>query len=200
MIKLEVISNIDELEVGFLMAKKTFADWEPFFDAWGGLWRESRLEMWNTGGASTGTPWPFYSKQTREHRYAAVKSSLFGRRMVRRDLLRWTPNKERLMPSFTEQSHPDYVEIIQGTRAVYGSKVPYAENHNEGTGRMPAWAGGYKIPRRPLTAMGTGLEMETQQLADRFAAAGIHAIDEAGRKRSGLSSAEVTAMLTGGKR
>lgn len=199
MIELTVTSSIGTVEQRILLSLQTFGDWAPFFEAWGNAWRASRDEMWDTGGASTGTPWPMYSRATKEHRYAAAKSSMFDRRMTRRDLLRWQPGRERLKPSFVDAAHPENVEIIQGNRATYGSRVPYARNHDEGRGNMPVWAGSFPVPRRPLLTFGAGLELRTQELADRFAAAGLHSFSE-GSERSGLSTAEVAAMLTGANR
>lgn len=199
MISLSITSSVGELQSKIVLARETISDWQPFFEAWGIAWRLSRIEMWDTSGASTGTPWPMYSKATKEHQYAAVKSSIFGARMQPRDVLRWRKGKERLRPSFVDETHPDNVTDIRGNQAAFGSRVRYASNHDEGVGRMPAWAGGYKIPRRPLLALGAGLELRTQELADSFAALGVHAIDSEGKDRSGLSTAEVAAMLRGGR-
>lgn len=198
MISLSVTSSTQEVVQQILLSQKTLSDWTPFFEAWGIEWRLSREEMWDTGGASTGTPWPFYSRATKEHQYAAAKSSMFSRRLTRRDLLTWN-GRERLKPSFTKDSHPENVEIIQGNSATYGSRVPYARNHDEGRGTMPKWAGGYRIPRRPLLTFGIDLEMRTQELADRFAAAGVYSLGDDGKARSGLTTAEVAALLTGAR-
>ena len=44
----------------------------------------------------------------------------------------------RLYRSFTDRFHPDHLEFISADRLEYGSFVPYAIYHEEGTSKMPA--------------------------------------------------------------
>lgn len=197
LIRLAITTDDQKLQAGILLAIQHVGDWRPFFEAWGVAWRESRVEMFATSGASTSTPWPMYSRATREAQYAAAKSSMLGRVVTRRDLLRWMPGRrERLMPSLTDRRHPDNIEEVASDRAAYGTRVPYAANHQYGRGTAPEWAGGHSVPRRPLLALGAAMEMRTQQIADAFAAQGVHAIDDTDRHRSGLSTSQVRDILT----
>lgn len=195
MIRLSITDSSGEIQQALVVAANTLSDWQPFFRALGHAWRRSRERMYETAGASIGAPWPMYSRATSEHQYAAVKSRLFGRRMSRSDLLRWRDGQERLYPSMTDSSHPEHVSQATRRSGIYGTRVPYASNHDEGRGNMPDWAGGHPVPRRQLLAIGPYLEREISTLVGRFAAAGLHSIDESGRARAGLSSAQIEQLL-----
>lgn len=199
MIRIAITTNAGELKAGLLMSLRHIGDWEPFLLAWGDAWRRSRRDMFETSGASTGTPWPMYSAATGERQYAAIKGRIFDRKMTRRDLLRWMPGqRERLSPSMYDSTNPDNVSSVMGDRGIFGTRVPYAASHDSGRGKAPDWAGGHSIPRRPLLSLGVVLELETQALMDRFAALGVHSIDDGGRARSGLSTDQVRQLIAAG--
>lgn len=195
MIELTISSNMGEVRQRMVLASNTLDDWRPFFREWHELWIDSRAAMFESSGASIGSPWPMYSRLTKEHQYAAVKSSIFGRKLVRQDLLTWLKGSERLRPSFLHTEDPYHVYEESADMAAYGSALPYASNHDEGTGKMPAWAGGHAIPKRPLLLFGSDLEEETSFLAGVFAAAGLHSIDEKGKARAGLSTSQVQELM-----
>lgn len=196
MISITVTDDTGDLIQRMVIATNTVADWTPFFRSWRVLWLDSRKEMFSTSGASIGAPWPMYSKATSEAQYAAIKGKLFGRRMRRQDLLRWLGGRERLYPSLTEEGHTDTLYEETGkTSASYGTRVPYAGNHDKGVGVGPAWAGSHRIPKRPLMLFGHQLEQATSTLAGAFAAAGLHSFDESGSARAGLSTAQVRELM-----
>lgn len=198
MIELSVLSSTGDVRQKMVVAANTLDDWRPFFDAWGELWIESRKEMFATGGASTGTPWPAYSKMTGEIQYAAIKSKLLGRRMKRADLLRFIgSDNERLFPSMTESGHVENIREVSTRSMTVGSSVPWAASHDEGAGYAPKWLGGQRIPRRNLLEFGVQLESSTAALVGAFAAAGLSSVDEKGKKRAGLSTAQLRAMMQG---
>lgn len=200
MIELTVTSSTGELRQKMVVAANTLADWRPFFDAWGDLWLESRREMFATGGASTGTPWPEYSKATGELQWAAIKGKFLGRRMRRSDVLRFIgSSNERLFPSMTESGHAENIQDVSENRMTVGTRVPYASSHDEGAGRAPAWMGGQTIPRRNLLEFGLQLESDTSALVGAFAAAGLSSIDERGKARAGLSTSQVLDMMRGSR-
>jgi phage gpG-like protein len=120
-------------------------------------WSRSRREMFESAGASVGTPWIPYNND--EDQYEAFKSRIFGRRMTVYDVLRWD-GSDRLMRSFVEPTSPYYVRR-QGPRAFeVGSSLSYASKHDLGVGTGPRWAGGYPLPRRPLLTLGPRLRQD----------------------------------------
>lgn len=120
-------------------------------------WSASRREMFQSAGASVGTPWTPYTDD--EYRYEAFKSHIFGRRMTVYDVLRWE-GSDRLMRSFVEPTSAYYVRR-QGPRAFeVGSSLSYARKHDLGLGTGPRWAGGYPLPRRPLLTLGPRLRRD----------------------------------------
>lgn len=197
MISLTVTNSLGEVRQKMVVAANTLADWRPFFREWRGLWLASRQEMYATGGASTGTPWPMYSKYTKELQYAAVKGRMMGRKMTRADLLRWLGGNEILFPSLTQADDANNIYEESAGAASYGTRVPYARNHDQGSGNMPIWAGGHRVPRRNLMEFGLQLESDTAGLVGAFAAAGLSSIDEKGKARAGLSTEQVRALMGG---
>lgn len=198
MIQLSVKSSTGEVRERLVLASKTLADWRPFFREFRDVWLESRREMFSTAGASTGTPWPEYSKRTGELQYAAIKAKVLGRRLGRRDLLRFIGiQSERLYPSLTDSHHVDSLYEERADEASYGSRVPWASDQDEGSGRAPDWMGGQRIPKRPILNLGPALQGDISALVSAFAAVGIHSIDEGGRDRAGLSTEEVRRLMRG---
>lgn len=195
MISITVRDNLGELRGAMVVASKIWGDWSPFFSAWSDAWRESRREMFETAGRSTGTPWPMYSRATDEQQYAAVKSKILGHRMEEKDLLRWLGGQERLMPSMVDKTHELNVDEHASDHVTVGTAVPYAVNHDRGIGKGPEWAGKKPIPMRALLDFGMSLERSTADMVSRFAAAGLSSIQG---RRAGLTTAEVLEMLSNG--
>lgn len=193
MIAITVRDNLGELRGAMILAMDTWSDWEPFFDAWGDSWRQSRREMFETAGRATDTPWPMYSRATGEAQYAAVKSKILGHRMSEADLLRWLGGQERLMPSMVSRDHEDAVDEKTASDITVGTSVPYAHNHDRGAGKGPTWAGSNPIPMRAILDFGTALERATADMGSRFAAAGVNSMG-----RAGLTTAEVYQLIAEG--
>ena len=152
----------------------------------GGDWRVSRIEMFRSQGASTGSMWMDY--QRRERRYAAIKGRIRGRRVGRSsgDLLRWEPGNEWLMPGMVSRTHPDYVQVEQRMSVTLGTTVPHARNHNLGVGRAPKHLGGHNIPRRPLLRLGEPFKRQIRLRVVAFAAEHTSAIGVQLNKREFL--------------
>lgn len=168
MIKFELYDNTGQLKHSIQLAKEALEDWTPFFEELHPIWLASREEQFRTAGRAYGTPWPMYSRATGEHQYAAVKASIFGRKLSQADLLRWlnSDGRERLYPSIVNASHPDHIYRVTPTSGEYGTSVPYAENHEYGTGKMPEWAGGRPVPKRPLMSLGPASSVFHQEMAE----------------------------------
>lgn len=110
-------------------------------------WAQSRLEMYQTKGGSTGAPWPGYTQQEQRY-YLPMKRAALGRfRLPNNTLLRfsksasWSPEKgERLYPGLTEWTHSEFLYQRPGPSTVLmGTKVPWAYDVDRGTGE---WVSG----------------------------------------------------------
>jgi len=130
-------------------------------------WTESRRHMFESSGASTGTRWADYTDEERQ--YAAIKSSIHGRRLNRRDLLRWKIGNERLKPSMDSKNHPEFIGEARKRSLTLGTRVPYADNHDRGQGRAPDHLGGGQIERRRLLAFGRPFETDVAVAASEYA-------------------------------
>jgi len=104
----------------------------------------SHVRIFKTQGREGVGQWPGYTGQ--EAVYGFIKREVFGIGPDR--LLRWEPGNERLFPSVVSQRHPEHVWRIKDGEFEFGTSVPYARHHQEGSGRGPAWAGFPKIKKR----------------------------------------------------
>lgn len=155
----------------------------------GASWRISRALMFRTQGASTGTPWPDYTAD--EAQYAAIKGSIFGRRVGKAtgDLNRWERGRERLVPSMVRKTHSEYAQTNGRRSASFGTRVPHAGRLHMGIGRAPQSLGGATPPPRPLLGIGRQLRRDWQlDLAD-FAAQHTSAIGTRASKEAILNMA-----------
>ena len=114
------------------------------------LIRDQVKKTFETEGANIGYRWPDYTGP--ESLYGEIKKSILGDKRGSR-LLRWSSDRERLFPSWTDESHPEHVWRIEGSTFIFGSKVPYAAQHEKGEGRGPEWAGQAPIKKRPIAAL-----------------------------------------------
>lgn len=172
------VEGLDKIEEGLEVASERVEDFEPFWIAWSELWYDSREEMFNTQGNSTGTPWPFYSRGTNEHQYAAIKSKILNKRLTPNDLLRWTPEQSPLFESMTGPDSEFSIKNFDNRTLSLGTALEHAKNIDEGTGNMPEWAGGYPTVQRRLFEFGQRLEQDTEDLLDDFAQLILDCIEE----------------------
>lgn len=159
--------------VAFEAAIRTAGDWRKFWQGKRGnisqLWAKSRQEMFMTEGASTGSPWPKYTRQEQRYWLPIKRWSLGVRRLDPGSILRWTANPssasaaphERLYPSLCMVNDPDYIYKVSGNVVTLGTNVPYAINHDRGIGyyerRTSRKKSGSVIiptPKRPLLLFG----------------------------------------------
>ena len=154
------------------LAIRNAGDWSKF---WGNrnsplsrVWARSRQEMFMTQGASTGSTWPRYTYAEKKYWLPIKRWALGTKRIEPRHILRWdkSPGRaagsgERLYPSFAMVNHPEYVWEVRGNSVVMGSAVPYAANHNSGTGayvrrtsRNQKGVASVPTPKRPLVNFG----------------------------------------------
>jgi hypothetical protein len=120
------------------------------------------LELFATEGGSEDAKWPDYSGQ--EPKYAVYKKELIGETYGKR-LLRWTPGHEILFPSLVSSRHPDHVWDVQKASFTFGTRVPYAMNHQKGQGEGPL---GEPIAQRKVVVLSTASIVELKQLILRF--------------------------------
>lgn len=121
-----------------------------------------QIDLFASEGRSEGAPWPDYSGQ--EPKYAAYKRGIVGDVYAKR-LLRWTPGREVLYPSLTEQRHAQHVWNVQAQRFEFGTRVPYAMNHQKGVGTGPT---GERIAQRKIAVLGTASMVELKQIILKF--------------------------------
>jgi hypothetical protein len=160
--------GVDALE----LAIRNAGDWSAF---WGDrnsplsqVWAKSRRQMFLTQGGSTGATWPQYTYLEKKYWLPIKRWALGTRRIEARHILRWSKSPteaagsgERLYPSFGYTSHPEYVWQVSGNSVVMGSAVPYAANHNSGSGayerrtsRNQKGRISVPTPKRPLVNFG----------------------------------------------
>lgn len=154
------------------LAIRNAGDWRKF---WGNrnsplsrVWAKSRQEMFLSQGASTGTPWPRYTYAETKYWLPIKRWALGTKRIEKRHILRWDRSPtaavgghERLYPSFAMVNHPEYVWDVKGNSVAMGSAVPYATNHNNGSGayvrrtsRNQKGSASVPTPKRPLVTFG----------------------------------------------
>jgi len=208
---LRVKDNTADGIEGLELAIRNAGDWSKF---WGNrnspmsqIWAASRKEMFKTQGRSTGTPWPAYTGLEKKYWLPIKRWALGVKRIEPRHLLRWTKSPgsaasagERLYPSLAVTSHPEYIWKVAGNTVTMGSDVPYASNHNDGSGayvrktsRNKRGSATVPTPKRPLVTFG---EPFTEDLRK---ALGLQAAAMGGKV--GITDADLGARfaLNGGK-
>jgi hypothetical protein len=123
---------------------------------------QKEIALFASEGGSEDAKWPNYSGQ--ERKYAAYKIGIIGETYGKR-LLRWTPGHEILHPSLTESRHPDHVWDVQKSQFTFGTRVPYAINHQRGQGRGPT---DEPIAQRKVVVLSTKSVTELKQIILRF--------------------------------
>jgi hypothetical protein len=121
-----------------------------------------QIKLFATEGGSEGAKWPDYSGQ--ERKYAGYKRGIVGDAYAKR-LLRWTPGREILYPSLTESRHAQHVWDVQQQRFTFGTRVPYAMNHQKGVGIGPM---GERIAQRKIAVLSTASVTELKQMILKF--------------------------------
>lgn len=132
-------------------AAQRLENMDPVFGDKGGdlcrAWADSRREMYQTKGRSTGAPWPGYTMAERRY-YLPVKRAALGRgKLPDNTLLRFSPSSswspmrgERLYPGLTDMRHREFVYRRPNDMTVeMGTLVPWAKDVNDGTGE---WVSG----------------------------------------------------------
>lgn len=99
-----------------------------------------------TLGGVLGAPWPSYNEAERKQ-YVPYKRAILG---DENPIMRWRGgnNADRLYKSLTDASSTDHIWQTDESNFVFGTKVPYAAGHHEGTGK--GWNDQYTVPKRQL--------------------------------------------------
>jgi hypothetical protein len=121
-----------------------------------------QLALFASEGGSEGAKWPSYSGQ--ERKYAGYKRGIVGDAYAKR-LLRWTPGHEVLFPSLVSSRHEMHVWNVQKAQFAFGTRVPYAMNHQKGVGIGPT---GERIAQRKIAVLGTASVTELKQMILKF--------------------------------
>ena len=98
-------------------------------------------------GRGTGSTWPEYTKD--EQAYLAMKRKFVPNASKR--LMRWKAGRERLFPSLVSKTAPYHVFNTSKLGIEFGTSLPYAKGHHEGTGK--GWKGKYTVPKRKLVGI-----------------------------------------------
>jgi phage gpG-like protein len=121
-----------------------------------------QIKLFATEGTSEGIKWPDYSGQ--EPKYAVYKREMVGEAYADR-LLRWMPGREILYPSLVSSRHAQHVWDVQQQRFTFGTRVPYAMNHQKGVGTGPT---GERIAQRKIAVLSTASVTELKQIILKF--------------------------------
>lgn len=176
-------------------------DFAPLWADLRGPWEHSRRVMYETLGASTGAPWPTYDETGERDWYVWWKAAVLERTIQRPSdlndlILRWSPT-ERLYPSLTNTRHPWAIWRPRPLDLTMGTRVWYASRHDEGQGRAPAKLGGEPVPKRPLLRFGLAFVRDTGKALGDHAARVTRELGDGARVRSGFTTAQVLARLSG---
>lgn len=118
------------------------------WDRWHTLATEITEKLFETQGSSGAHgSWQAYTPQ--EGRWAAFKAKVLGAQEAGW-LLMWGWKKGRLGPSMWNKTDQDHIFEVShdGTRATFGTKIGFATEHDEGSGRIPEHFGSANIVRR----------------------------------------------------
>lgn len=170
-LKITVYDSTGQMVQGIEAAIRGVSNWTPFWGDKKGVistaWAASRKVMFQTQGKSTTANWPDYTPRERKY-YLPVKRWVLGvkRLNTRGGILRYTatpsnstPEKnERLYPAMIDVNDKHYVYTVNNDTATMGTNLPYAANHNNGTGAfIRRWGRKKSIavptPKRPLVRL-----------------------------------------------
>jgi len=132
--------------------KMQLANLKPAMEHALDLMETNEETLFRTEGASAGVPWRQYTAAEQKH-YLPIKRSVLG---TDKPMMRWS-RSGGTSPSSGERLYPSLIRKNQYSIAVatkhgfeYGTKVPYAANHQKGRG---TYKGKYNIPQRKILVM-----------------------------------------------
>lgn len=143
------ITMKDNSHQGIYQLEAAIRNCQEWVDFWGPVngqlsqaWANSRMLMFATQGASTGPKWPNYTQLESKYWVPIKKWSLGVKKIDKGGILRWAANpmmtaaqgKEVLWPSMCIPGAPGYVWDVTGNKVECGTSIPYAQNHDKGTG------------------------------------------------------------------
>ena len=126
------------------LINKRLGDLSPTHDAVHRILLKLQKDIFSSEGGAIGKRWPRYNDDERQT-YVPMKRAILGREYP---LLRWDGGKEVLYPSMTDPTHPKHIWKPKDTSYEFGTSVPYARGHHEGTGL--GYKGRYIVPKREL--------------------------------------------------
>lgn len=91
-------------------------------------------KVFETSGKAAGQRWPGVTILERQY-YRWKETKLEGAITDPSPELRWTATNERLYPSLTDKGHKDHKWKVLKDGYVFGTTVPYAWKHQEGSGK-----------------------------------------------------------------
>jgi len=120
------------------------ADLRPVNDSLNDILIDQHKALVSSKGASIGHPWPGYNADEQK-RYAPWKIKKIGIGVP----MFWSPIGAKLIPSLIGHGeHHIFKSDKSGVE--YGTDLPYARGHHEGTNRSKKWMGDFISPMRKL--------------------------------------------------
>lgn len=157
-----IISGGDRVRTALQGLLDNVEDWRALGPDVHKFFIQKQIALFATEGTSEGIKWPDYSGQ--EQAYAGYKRGIVGDAYAER-LLRWTPGREILYPSLVSSRHKDHIWSVQAQQFTFGTRVPYAINHQKGQGRGPT---GEPIAQRKIAVLSTASVTELKQMILKF--------------------------------
>ncbi len=142
-------------------AAKRASDISPISDVLHSIFVKEHEAIFETEGGSIGHKWPDYNDD--EMYYAMWKHKAIGNYGP----MRWTPVGALLYPSLIgKNSH--HVWTVSKNSFEYGTNLPYARGHHEGTGKAKKWMGGYTVPARKLVGVSANGSNEIRRTIQKY--------------------------------
>jgi hypothetical protein len=143
-------------------ASKRAKDIRPVGDTIHGILIDEHKDLVQSQGASIGHKWPGYNSDEMK-KYVPWKIRKIGQYGP----MRWSPIGARLIPSLIGEG-ADHVWKSASDSFEYGTSLPYAKGHHEGTGKAKEWMGGYTVPMRKLIGVSTAGSNEIRRTMQKY--------------------------------
>lgn len=201
--RITITDNLGNIVEAMESAITQCMDYRPMWADLRRPWEVSRMRMFHTHGRSIGHPWPGYEDTDEADWYVWWKAGVLDMTIdtpadMDRLLLRWPTANERMYPSLVDTRSRWSVWQAKELSLEMGSKLAYVgETDAGGARRAPREMGGHTVPRRRLLVFGREFVMHTGKAMGVQAARVAKSVGDGIRVRSGFTTSQVLARLTG---
>jgi hypothetical protein len=202
-VRITIRDNLGNIVEAMESAITACSDFRPMWADLRRPWEVSRLRMFHTAGRSIGHPWPGYEDTFEADWYVWWKAGVLDIDIqtpadMDRLLLRWPTANERMFPSLVDTRSQWSVWRAGELSLEMGSKLAYVGQTDAGSARRaPREMGGHIVPRRRLLSFGRQFVADTGKAMGVQAGRIANAVGDGVRIRSGFTSSQVLARLTG---